>query len=168
MKIVVDETSIVKKQATKFLKIEEKTTLVQLLSNVCVLETHWIANQKTKVLCVGNGCVACKRGVLKRKEYLYYAKINNQEGLLRVPGSVFFDMNAIEDATKRKKQLFIWMIVKQGSGKETRYSVSKHADASSSINLEEGNKKLMEAIAEYEQMLASLYRRLAEEETKDD
>lgn len=168
MKIIIDETSIVKRQQIKFLTFEEKTTIVQLLSNVCVLKTHWLPNKKTKVLCVGEKCVVCSYKVPIKKEYVYYAKINGQEGMLRVSSGVFFDMNAIEDATKTKKQDFLWMIIKQGTGKETRYSVLKHADVSQKANLEEGNQKLLGEMQEYEQALLLAYRRIVEEVSSHD
>lgn len=168
MKIIIDETSIVKRQQTKFLTFEEKTTIVQLCSNVCIIKTHWLPNKKIKVLCVGDKCAVCFHKIPIKKEYIYCASINGQEGMLRVPASVFFDMNAIEDATKTKKQDFLWMIIKQGAGKETRYSVLKHADVSQKVNLEEGNQKLLRAMQEYEQVLLVAYRRAVEEASSYD
>lgn len=140
MPIVTDEQT--EKRPSNFIKLEDKSKFI-ILSNLYKIKTHFLKAQNTGVLCKGDTCLFCQKGQQARMEYFYYGLVNEEEGVVRVPASVFFALNDQERVLEIKKRDYIWIISKKGTGLDTEYGVARGKEAGApSISLEEANKKL--------------------------
>jgi hypothetical protein len=171
MPLITDEQKI--KRPSDFLKLEEENIVV-LKSNVYTVLSHWLNNKKLSVGCDGKECKLCQNGNKVRNEYYYRAVVNDEEGFLRIPASAFYDMNRLETVIKKKdetkdKRHYQWLILKEGEGRDTRYTTSK--DELIKINekeLEENNKKLEKVIMAYEKKLNEKYLEAVKEYKNND
>lgn len=127
---IIDEKSLnqkIKKESSDFLSFEEGNNVLILQSKSGNLATHFIKS-KGSLACKGEDCFYCKSGSQKRREIYYMAKLNDNEGILRLPLSVFLSIvklvesgqyEGVENPRQAK-----WLVIKTGKGKETRYTVS--------------------------------------------
>src|SRR3990167_4045179 len=88
------------KKPSLFQKLENKNIVI-LRSNVYIVQSHFIKSINRTIACYEDKCKIDHAVILPRKEYYYFGLINDTEGVVRLPGTVFFDMNAIEAATKK-------------------------------------------------------------------
>ena len=155
------------KQASSFLKIEDGS-VITLRSNLVKTRTHFLREERSSVACIGEGCFFCQNGIPYRNEYFYWGTINGEKGLVRLPATVFFDLNESERMLKKDKQNFEWIISKSGSGLKTRYSVTRGSDIKvTEKEIEENNKKLLEKIQAYDKTMREKYDELSVEGKKE-
>jgi hypothetical protein len=139
MGIVTDEQS--EKRQGQFLKLEDKSIVV-LYSNLFKTQTHFLQDKKTSVICKGEGCYFCQTNK-KRMNYFYYGKVNNEEGVMQMPASVFYAINEQERVLGINKRDSQWVISKKGSGLDTEYGVARGKDAEKSpVLIKDANEKL--------------------------
>jgi hypothetical protein len=91
--LVTDEQK--ERKASQFIKLEDKAKLI-LLSNLYKINTHFLKDKNTSVLCKGEGCSFDSTYGKSRTEYFYYGLVNDEEGIVRVPASIFFALNEQE------------------------------------------------------------------------
>jgi len=154
--LITDEQK--EKKPSSFLKIEDGS-VVTLRSNLVKTRTHFLEGVQTSVACIGKGCFFCQKGIKHRDEYFYWGTIDGQEGLVRLPASVFFDLNESERVLKRSKRDFEWIISKTGSGLKTRYSTTRGSDTKkvTEKEVEKNNKKLLKTINAYDKTMRERY-----------
>lgn len=144
------------KRPNQFIKLEDKSKLV-LFSNLYKINTHFIKAKNTSVICKGDNCAFCESSK-SRIECFYYGKVNDEEGVIRVPASVFFALNEQERVLEIDKRDSIWVISKTGSGLDTEYGVARGKEAGTpSISLEEANDKLIKVCDSYSTALKTRY-----------
>ena len=161
MALVTDEQSV--KPESEFLKLEKENS-VFLLSNVYFTKSHYLQDKKKSVACHGlkTGCEYCKK-IPPRSEYYYFAMVNGERGILRVPASVFFAMNALEKVMKNEKTKrdYSWIVLKTGEGLETKYTCSKDEpipkEDREAEDMEKNNDLLSQKISAYENRLEKNY-----------
>lgn len=158
--LITDEQK--EKKSSSFLKIEDGS-VITLKSNLVKTRTHFLREEKTSVACIGKDCFFCQKGVNFRNEYFYWGTINGDEGLVRLPATVFFDLNESERVLKKSKRNFEWIISKTGSGLQTRYSVVRGSDVQelSEKELKKNNEKLLKTINAYEKTMRERYDELS-------
>lgn len=143
---IKDEQKIETKKSS-FLKLEDGCHL-QILSNLISFSTFY--NKENKQVILWAQGVNEKR----RQELYYWAKVNDQEGVLRLPMSVFLSMNETERLLKKDKKNFIWIIGKKGQGLETRYNVIKGEEVKiTDDEIKKNNEKLKKIIEPYYQKI---------------
>jgi len=120
----MDENLILKQvKSSSFLKLEVGKNEIEFLSSSGFLKSHYIGGKN--VICKGEECFFCKKSPV-RKEIYYWAKVNDQEGYLRLPLSVFISiMDLINSGSFdiKKPRDAKWLVIRKGQGKETRYTV---------------------------------------------
>jgi hypothetical protein len=140
MGIVTNEQQ--EKRQGQFLKLEDKS-IVTLYSNLFKTQTHFLQDKKTSVICKGDGCYFCQMGYQIRKNYFYYGKVNDEEGVMQMPASVFYSINEQERVLGMDKRESQWVISKKGAGLDTEYGVARGKDAGKApVELKEANDKL--------------------------
>lgn len=157
MTLVTDEQTI--KAPSEFLKLDKENSVL-LLSNVYMTKSHYLQDKKKSVACHGlkEGCHYCKK-TPPRHEYYYFAMVNGEKGILRIPGGVFFSMNQLEKVMKggKNKRDYSWIILKEGEGLETKYTCSKDEPIPEGEvkpeEIEKNNETLSTKIREYEARL---------------
>ena len=153
--LITDEQK--EKKPSSFLKIEDGS-VVRLQSNLVKTKTHFLQGEQTSVACVGKDCFFCQQGIPFRNEYFYLGKINDDEGLVRLPSSVFFALNESERVLKKSKRNFEWIISKTGAGLKTRYTVTRGSDIKTDEKkVEKNNKALLDKINAYEKTMRERY-----------
>lgn len=155
MPIVKDEQKI--KQGL-FLTIEGGSKVV-LLSHLYTVKTQFLEAHKASVIYVEDGVFS---EIQPKTEYLYYGKVDGEEGILRVSGGAFFDMNNNEKVLGKDKRNFEWIIGKEGVGKQTRWSAVRGKDVTPPTDkeIEDYTKKLVSSMERYEQTLTEKYNEL--------
>lgn len=160
MPLISDEQS--ERRPSQFLKLEDKAKLT-ILSNLYKVKTHFLQGQKVSVKCVGEDCYFCSAGVKARMEFFYFGKVNDVEGIVRVPASVFFQINESERVLEMDKRQSVWVVSKKGSGLETEYGVARGKDAGeSSLELSQANAKLTQVLDPYTKNLEDKYKEYAQ------
>lgn len=168
-----DEQSI--KPPSEIIKLEDGDVLI-IQSNVFDLTTHYLQSIKKGVLCGGEKCYFCNQDIRQRKEFFYYGKVNDQVGIIRLPASVFYSLNAQERALQKsgkmqnkEKRDFEWIIGKTGSGMETEYSVTRgdNLERMDDAELEANNEKLVKFGERYEQKLANQGAEIISQDTSE-
>jgi len=156
MPLVTEEQD--EKRPSQFIKLEDKSKLT-LYSNLYKAKTHFLKARNTSVLCVGDSCVFCGMGMKSRMEYFYYGNVDGEEGIVRVPASVFFALNENERVLEIDKRSSIWVISKKGSGLDTEYGIARGKEAGTpTISLEEANEKMTKVLDNYVKSLEQKYR----------
>lgn len=157
MPIVKDEQKI--KQQGLFLTIEDGSKVV-LLSHLYTVVTQFLEAHKTSVIYVKDGAFS---EVQPKTEYLYYGRVNGEEGIFRLAGGVFFDMNNNEKKLDKDKRNFEWIVGKEGVGKQTRWSAVRGNDVTppTEKEIEEYTKKLVTTMERYEKTLTEKYNELS-------
>lgn len=146
------------KKSSSFLKVEDGSVVI-LKSNLVKTRTHFLNDEQTSVACIGEDCFYCLKGIKYRNEYFYWGTIDGQKGLVRLPASVFFDLNESERVLKKSKRSFEWIISKTGSGLKTRYSVTRGSDVDkiTEREVEKNNKELLKTINAYDETMRERY-----------
>src|SRR3990167_3723196 len=122
MPLVQDEQK--EKKESLFLKYEAENILL-LKSHLYKINSHYLKDHKSYVICKEKDCGFCDLGHTKRTEYNYYVSLNGQMGILNIKPSVFFAIQAISKASKKETRQISWLVLKSGQGLETEYTVSK-------------------------------------------
>lgn len=155
------------KRPSQFIKLEDKSKLI-LFSNLYKAKTHFLKAKNTSVLCGGEKCYFCDAGIKSRMEYFYYGEVDGEEGIVRVPASVFYALNDQERVLEIDKRDSIWIISKKGSGLDTEYGVARGKEAGvPTISLEKANVKLTTALDIYVKNLEQKYKEFSKEPVAD-
>lgn len=152
-----------KKESLFLDKLEDGDSVI-LRSHLYWVITHFLQKKQTSVLCGQNKgkdqkCLFCEKGSIPRKEYFYFSEVSHKDGeidsgILRLPASVFYEMNNVERLVGEDKRSVIWVIGKKGSGKQTKYSTIKGKSVEiDEADVAEKTKKLTEVMGRYEQQL---------------
>lgn len=162
MPLITEEQG--EKREGTFLKYETDNIL-EIRSNLYKIESHYIKSQNTFASCKGEECAICKGNVSKHTEYNYFVSLNGSEGVMNIKPSVFFNMNAIEKASKKSKRDISWLVIKTGSGLETEYTVSKNENLEDTISdekLKDNNERLANLMKQKEAQLEESYKNIVE------
>jgi hypothetical protein len=152
------------KKPSFFLEIEDKCVVV-ITSKLFRFQSHYIESARKSVACVGQDCVFCK-SIRPRTEYIYAGSVNGDFGVIRLPASVFFDMNENERLTKKDKRHQSWIIGKTGQGLDTRYkAVALETVKITDSDIEKNTVMLTEKLKIYANLLEKSYNELAPNET---
>lgn len=172
MPLITNEAD--EKRESSFLKYEEDNVLV-LKSNLYRLASHYLKAQNKYVICkLLDNCYFCKKDIPVVLQFNYWVDLNGKEGLLDIKASVFYAINNIERASKKDKRDVSWLVIKSGSGLDTRYTVSKNENLEDKITeevLEGNNKKLSDVMKTQENTLEVQYKELSnvvEDEADDE
>ena len=163
MPLVTDEQK--EKRESTFLKYETDNIL-EIKSNLYRVESHYIKAQNKFVACHKEECSFCKANINKQIEYNYFVNLNGNTGIMNIKPSVFFNINAIERASKKDKRDISWLVIKTGSGLDTEYTVSKNENIENKMTEEElksNNEKLDNLMKQKEIQLEANYEELLEE-----
>lgn len=167
-----------KKESLFLDKLEDGDSVI-LRSHLYWVITHFLQKKQTSVLCGQNKgkeekCLFCEKGSIPRKEYFYFAEVSHKDGqvdagILRLPASVFYEMNNVERLVGEDKRTVIWVIGKKGSGKQTKYSTIKGKSVEiDEADVAEKTKKLTDVMGRYEAQLdqraKELYMQLSDED----
>lgn len=150
------------KRPSLFLKYEQENKLV-LKSNLYKINFHYLPDKRKSVSCKGEDCYFCKSGVGQNTEYNYYINLNGQNGVINVKPSVFFSLQSIAKASKKETRQISWLVIKEGSGLDTEYTVSKDENLSKEecekiqSEIEKFNKELEKAMKSHEEILEKNY-----------
>ena len=158
---LIQEEQEVKKPSGQFLKLEDKS-VVTLYSNLYSTKTHYFEDKKTSVICKGEKCALCSGGKAVT-QYYYYGQVGTDEGIVKIPGSVFFAMNEAERVLDITKRDCTWVISKTGTGLETRYTVTRGKDITEKADLETANEKLEKIMDEQVKQLTLRYSEFVKE-----
>lgn len=169
MGLVTEEQK--EKRPSQFIKLEDKSK-VTLFSNLYKIKTHFLQGNNTSVLCAGEGCFYCDQGVKARMEHYYYGLVENgkesEEGIVRVPASVFFALNDQERVLEIDKRDSVWVISKKGSGLDTEYGVARGKEAGKPpVSIEEANKKLITVLDNHVKNMKERYLELSKQSDFD-
>jgi hypothetical protein len=119
------------KRPSLFLKPINGSVLT-LKSHLVKIKSHYLEDQKKSVLCSPDDCVLCSRGEKINHEFYYWGTMGDGEqvtaGPIQVPASVFFYMNEVEKLKKKDKRNFMWIISKQGDGRNVKYTTIQGDD----------------------------------------
>lgn len=160
--LITDEQSV--ERETQFLEYKEDNILI-IKSNLSRIVSHYLKAQNKFVACkLLDDCAFCKNGNTVNLQFNYWVNLNGKEGLLNIKPSVFYAMNAIEKASKKDKRDISWLVIKSGSGMETKYTVSKNENLDEKLSdeeLEANNKKLEALMKTQEDKLNAQYKEFA-------
>lgn len=140
----------------QFIKLEDKAKFV-LLSNMYKIDVHFLPEKKMSVLCQEENCNYCKYKHQANTQYYYYASVNTEEGVVRIPASVFFQLNENERLTGKDKRSSEWYLSKKGEGINTKYTVAK-GDIVEKSDVDQANEKLGSIMIAYEGKLQENYK----------
>lgn len=145
------------KRPSQFIKLEDKSKLT-ILSNLYKTKTHFLKAKNTSVACKGDDCRFCAGGLKSRMEYFYYGVVDKEEGIVRVPASVFYAINDQERVLEIDKRDSVWIVSKKGSGLDTEYGVARGKEAGTPpITIDEANAKLAKVVDNYVKNLDQKY-----------
>lgn len=155
------------KRDSAYLKYEAENNLV-LMSNLFKIEFHFLPGIKKSVSCKGKDCSYCASGTRKNAEYNYYVNLNGNEGALNIKPSVFFSIQGLSKAMKKETREIKWIVLKEGQGLDTEYTVSKDENLDKEAykkivdSIEEVNKKLQQLMVNREKQLEENYQEYSE------
>lgn len=146
----------------------------QVKSNLYVLKSHYIAADKTSVLCKGDDCYFCKdvvsvtdaNGKTKNKprcplkvDRYYFGTLNGVDCIMRVPYAVFEFMQTREVERKLNKRGRLFSVIKKGSGLDTDYIPNDEGAATEPTpeELNVNNAKLEGSVSRLEKYMADKY-----------
>jgi hypothetical protein len=116
-------------EATPFLRLEAGTNQIRVVGRPYQVSIHWenaLDGTKRKIVCLGAGCPLCKKGKvpMQRFQVLAINRKTNKVEILEGGPKIFGEIKqyAVDpeygDPTK-----YDFKIKKEGSGRETKYSV---------------------------------------------
>ena len=156
METVTQEQDV--KRPSLFLKPTNGSVLT-LKSHLVKIKSHYLEAEKKSVLCSSENCLLCARGDKVNQEFYYWGIRGDGEhviaGPIQVPGSVFFSMNEAEKLLKKDKRQIMWVISKQGEGKNTKYTTIRGDDVAPEAEevVQEQTAKLERVLQKYEDTL---------------
>jgi hypothetical protein len=158
---VWNEIKSYKDQKSEFLKFKDGVNKLELKSRQGGLFTHYIKNLGT-VICKGKDCFFCEKKSKKRREIYYFANLNDEMGLLRLPVSIFINiLNLVNEKVYDKVNSprdAMWIIIKKGEGRETKYTTSFGALVEVNENeVKENTDKVKKFLERYKEKLISRY-----------
>jgi len=167
-----DESKV--KRPTDFIKLEDGDVII-LQSNVYTIATHFLNDIKRSVLCGGDGCYFCQNGNQMRYEYYYHGLVNGKKCIIRMPASVFYQISNQEKFIQKKdkkldKRDFDWGISKEGSGLNTKYTVTK-GDRIKRVDdsvFEANKKSLINIVSKYEKRLEEKALEIVAQDSQED
>ena len=162
--IILDENQIYKQVKTSksdFLKFEDGNNKLIIKSHSGILTSHYVKNLGS-VACMGKSCAVCKKGNRKRREIFYWAKLNEKEGIIRLPITVFLQiLDLVREGgfekveSPRQAQ---WLVIKSGKGTNTRYTVSfAGAIEENGEEIKKNTEKLKKFLQGYSKKLEDRY-----------
>lgn len=155
-----NETKVVQEAGGgNFLKMADGKNTLRILSHMYLVRSHYLQSKKVSVICKGKECVFCESGTPARMESFYWVDLNGATGLLRIPVSALITMRDIESMTGEDKRQSEWLILKKGSGMETRYTAVKGSSITPPDNkdLKEIEAKMGKILVGYEKKLEDNY-----------
>lgn len=103
----------------------EGNTLI-LLSKLVKIDTHFLRTPSKYVACHGeDDCMYCAANYEIITEYNYWVNLNGSTGYLNIKPKVFFEIQKIAKAQKKDARQMSWTVIKDGTGLQTKYTVSK-------------------------------------------
>lgn len=142
---ILDEQKI--SSSSVFLKIQDGSK-IRLKSNLVRIYTFY--DEKTKKSILWEKEIKEK----PRQEFFYFGEIDGQEGVIKLPMSVFIAMNDTERLIGKSKRNFEWIIGKKGEGLQTRYSVVKGDNIEiTDEEIQKNNERLKKILIPYEKKL---------------
>lgn len=112
-----------------FLKLKDGMNQIRIVGKPALINIHWekgIDGQNKKVICPGSGCPICKAGKAPQARYQVQV-IDRNDGKIKVleqGPTVFNHIKAYAmDPDYGDPSLYDIKIKKEGSGRETKYSV---------------------------------------------
>ena len=125
-----------------------------LQSQLVKIDTCFIQDKKEKYSVLWDDRLS-EQGLPKRAQYFYFGRVNDEEGIIQLPASVFFAMNDTERLLKKDKRSYQWVIGKTGSGLETKYNTVKDEPIKTDEKLiKENTDKLCKTLTSYERRLS--------------
>lgn len=161
---LIDDDSQVKRE-TQFLQYEvgEMGNQLMIKSKLYKIPTHFLNSVKRGVLCKGGECLYCGANYPVKTEYHYMVFLNGQVGFIDVKASVFYDIQGIAKAQRKDARQISWTVIKQGSGLDTSYTVSKDDNLAQEDyerlleELESNTQRLVDVMEAREDDLSSKY-----------
>jgi hypothetical protein len=146
MEIIKNEQKV--KNPSLFLKVNDKSKIV-IKSHLIRLFTVWIENDRKTILWSEEIDKSDRR-----QEFYYWAIVDGDEGVLRLPASIFFTMNENERLMEKDKRDFEWSISKTGSGLKTKYEAVRGKEIKVNLKeIDENTEKLKNILTKYEARL---------------
>jgi len=158
MKVITNMPFINNEQEEKnqsiYLTINDKSK-IHLLSRLYKVQTYFVRSLNKSIW--GEDIVnkaEAEKDTRRRVEYIYWAIVDGQEGIVRLPASVFFSINDAEKMLGSDKRGMEFFISKSGSGLNTKYGVTRGRDVpTTESQINDANKKLAEQMMKYEKSL---------------
>lgn len=152
--VVKNEMS--ERRPSTFLPIENKSKFT-LKSHLVKLETAYVKTDRESmwVLHTDDSQLAqyAKR-YQPRTEYIYYGLVNGQEGMMRLPSTVFFAIQEQAKILNKEVRDYEWVVSKTGEGLKTKYTVTRLGDVKTPDKEVEANtEKLLSLVTNYEKIL---------------
>lgn len=148
---IFDEQNFIPRSV--FLKINDGSK-IKLKSNLLGIDTFYHKKTKQRIL--------WEKGINEKKtrELYYFGEVDGENGVIRLPISVFLSMNETERLIGKSKRNFEWIISKKGEGLNTRYTTIKGNEVLiTDEEIKKNNEKLKKIIEPY-------YKKLQERLTK--
>ncbi len=151
---LIVKNDLVERKPSKILKLENGDKII-LQSHLVKSITATIQGKSgTVFLLHKDGLEKYFKSYRKRVEYFYFGKVNDNEGMIRLPASVFFSIQQQAKVLGKTPRSFEWVISKTGSGLETKYTVTRMNDVDVNDNLIQNNTdKLFQLVTTYEEHL---------------
>ena len=113
---------------SSWLRLEEGTTVIRILSHVYHFQNHYLPDQKKSVDCTGNiaTCQWCQKGNKPRSRWAYYV-LNRNTGDVKVfemGWQIFGSILALaKDKDYGDPRNYDLKITRKGTGRDTEYTV---------------------------------------------
>lgn len=153
-----------------FLTVDDGSVLV-LQSNLYRIDRHYLDDYKRSVACLGiKDCYFCQHGFKKGTDFYYYGMVDGEQGVIRLPAGLFYNLNKWENESeankKETKRGYEWIVKKTGEGQDTRYSAEVGSQQKlTEKQLNENNQILVERIMSEEKGLKTRYNEVFNIET---
>lgn len=116
-------------EGTPFLKLQPGVNQVRVVGLPYEVDIHWedgADGSKKRIVCLGVGCPVCKAGHVPSKRYqvLVIDRTDSKVKILEAGNSIFKQIKDYAmDADYGDPAMYDFKIKKEGSGRETKYSV---------------------------------------------
>lgn len=157
--VVKNEMS--ERRPSTFLKLNDKSKFV-LKSHLVKLETAYVRTDREKMWVLhtdDSQLPSYVRDYKSRVEYIYYGVVTEkdgrtEEGMIRLPGSVFFQIQEQAKVLNKETRDYEWIVSKTGEGLGTRYQATRlEAVKVVSKEIDANTEKLLSMVTNYEKIL---------------
>lgn len=153
---VVIKNEMSERRPSTFLPIENKTKFT-LKSHLIKVETAYVKTDRDKmwVLHTEDSVLPqYAREYKSRVEYIYYGLVNGEEGMVRLPASVFFQIQEQAKVLNKDTRDFEWIVSKTGEGLGTKYQATRlEAVKVNDKEVATNTEKLLNLVTNYENLL---------------